>query len=63
MHDDAKPVHPDTTRLLRELQKSDLSDMPSRDFKSFVEFDICNMDDDWVTVGMELGLINNVSSI
>lgn len=63
MHDDAKPVHPDTTRLLRELQKSDLSDMPSCDFKSFVEFDICNMDDDWVTVGMELGLINNIVNI
>lgn len=63
MHDDAKPIHPNTAKILRELIKTDLSSLPSRDFKSFVEYDISEYDDDWVTIGMELGLINNIINI
>lgn len=62
-HDDARPIHPDTDKLLDKWVDADLSEISSRDFKSFVEFDISERDDDWVNVGMELGLINNVVNI
>lgn len=38
-------------------------EMKSRDFWSLVEFDLSALDDDWVTAGMELGIINNVVCI
>lgn len=62
-HDDAKQIHPDTEEKLRELVKLNPSELSSRDFKSFVEFDISEYDDDWVKIGMEMGLINNIINI
>lgn len=63
LHDDAKPLHPHTDKAIDGLLKSDISSLTSRDFKSFVEFDISDNDDDWVNVGMELGLINHIVNI
>lgn len=62
-HDDAKSIHSDTEEILNELVKLNLSELSSRDFKSFVEFDISENDDDWVRIGMEMGLINNILNI
>ena len=62
-HDDAKPMHPNTEEMLKALTKSNLSEISSRDFKSFVEFDISEYDDDWVKIGMEMRLINNIINI
>ena len=36
-----------------------IEDVSSRDFWSFVEFDLSGLDDDWLLAGMELGLINH----
>lgn len=63
LHDDARPLMPETVEALKELMTIDLDKISSRDFKSFVEFDVSEYDDDWVKVGMELGLINNVINI
>lgn len=62
-HDDAKPIHPATKDILKAFVKLDLSEISSRDFKSFVEFDISEYDDDWVKIGMEMGIINNIINI
>lgn len=63
LHDDARPIRPDTEDILEEMKNQDLSEISSRDFKSFVEFDVSEYDDDWVKVGMELGLINHIINI
>lgn len=63
LHDDARAIHPDTETIMSRWTETDLMETSSRDFKSFVEFDISEYDDDWVKVGMELGLINNIINI
>jgi hypothetical protein len=56
-HDDA--VHPsnEAHKIIADFNNVEPS---YREFWNFTEFDIQPLDDDWVTVGMELGLINNV---
>lgn len=63
LHDDARHLMPNTVEILKEFMSIGLNTISSRDFKSFVEFDISEYDDDWVKVGMELGLINNLINI
>jgi len=63
LHDDARHLLPNSVEILKEFMSIGLNTIPSRDFKSFVEFDIREYDDDWVKVGMELGLINNLINI
>ena len=63
LHDDARPLIPDTVEAIKELKTTDLDKISSRDFKSFVEFDIREEDDDCVNVGIELGLLSNVINI
>lgn len=63
LHDDARPIHPETDKILDKWIEIGLSGISSRDFKTFVEFDLSEYDDDWVNVGLELGLINNIVNI
>lgn len=63
LHDDAKPIHQETNILLDKWLEFGLSEISSRDFKNFIEYDISEYDDDWVNVGLELGLINNIINI
>lgn len=63
LHDDARPLTPDTVEALKELKTMDLDTISSRVFKSFVEFDCREFDDDWVNIGIELGLIDNIINI
>lgn len=63
LHDDARHPHHKTAEKLEEIKKIGLAKFSSRDFKSFIEFDISEDDGDWVTVGMELGLIGNILNI
>ena len=58
-HDDAC----DTDVRLSKYGIDNILEMNSRDFWSLVEFDLSVQDDDWVTAGMELGLINDVVCI
>lgn len=55
-HDDS--IIPTDTKLnrLKELQQSELT---IESFWNYVEFEISPLDDDWMTIGCELGLINN----
>ena len=62
-HDDALPLLPDTQKALANLLEEGINSITSRVFKDFVEFDIREYDDDWVSVGMELGLIKNIVNI
>ena len=57
-HDDACPTKR-LSELLNNMGKISLSDVTSKEFWSFVEFDLSYLDDDWLLTGMELGLINN----
>lgn len=63
LHDDARPLLPHTDKVIDGLLKSDVLLLSSREFRSFVEFDISEKDDDWVNVGMELGLIDDIINI
>lgn len=58
-HDDACY----TDVRLDNYHVDDILKLKSRDFWPIVEFDLSALDDDWVTAGMELGLINNVVCI
>ena len=48
---------------LKNYNVDNVLKLKSREFASIVEFDLSSLDDDWVTAGMELGLINNVVCI
>ncbi len=58
-HDDSLP----TNIELKKYKISNILEMNRRDFWNLVEFDVREWDDDWVTVGMELGLIKDVLCI
>jgi len=46
-------------QLLEKIGVDNLSEATSKQFWSFVEFDLGTFDDDWLLTGMELGLIKN----
>lgn len=58
-HDDA--CNPDIRKqeLFQQWNVERIEDVSSKDFWSFVEFDLNVLDDDWLLAGMELGLINH----
>lgn len=58
-HDDA--CNPDICAkdLFEKWGVQKIEDVSSREFWSFVEFDLNVLDDDWLLAGMELGLINH----
>lgn len=57
-HDDACQSKPKSV-LLEKMGRNSFEEVTSKDFWSFVEFDLSPRDDDWLLTGMELGLINN----
>lgn len=57
-HDDACQSKPKSV-LLEKMGRNSFEEVTSKDFWSFVEFDLGVNDDDWLLTGMELGLINN----
>lgn len=58
-HDDACNPHINAKDLFKKWGIERIEDVSSRDFWSFVEFDLSGLDDDWLLAGMELGLINH----
>lgn len=58
LHDDACELLP-KSQLLARMGVNDLSEATSKQFWSFVEFDLGVLDDDWLLVGMELDLIKD----
>lgn len=58
-HDDACNPDIKLKKLLKKWNVKNIKDVPSRDFWSFVEFDLGGLDDDWLLAGMELDLINH----
>ncbi|MCD7714486.1 MAG: UPF0489 family protein [Prevotella sp.] len=63
-HDDALPIkQEELKRKIDSLVKEGIKNVSQRSFKNFVEFDIREYDDDWVCVGMELGLIKDIVNI
>ena len=58
LHDDAGESLP-KSRLLERIGVEKLSEATSKQFWSFVEFDLGVQDDDWLLTGMELDLIGN----
>lgn len=58
LHDDACTLLP-KSQLLEQMGVTDLSEATSKQFWSFVEFDLGVLDDDWLLTGMELDLIKN----
>lgn len=58
-HDDACNPQIKAKDLLEKWGVEKIEDVSSRDFWSFVEFDLSGLDDDWLLAGMELGLINH----
>jgi hypothetical protein len=58
-HDDACNPKINKKDLLKKWQAKDIKNISSRDFWSFVEFDLSHLDDNWLLAGMEFGLINN----
>lgn len=58
-HDDACY----TDVKLSKYGVDDILKLSSKDFWSLIEFELSSQDDDWVTAGMELGLINDVVCI
>ncbi len=57
-HDDAC-INAPKSQLLKRMGVDKLEDATDKQFWSFVEFDLGTLDDDWLTVGMELDLIKN----
>ncbi len=57
-HDDACETKP-LSGLLDLMGAGDLSTLTSKQFWSFVEFDLSPLDDDWLLTGMELDLIKD----
>lgn len=62
-HDDARPVHLDSMPFIGNCVEVGLENISSKDFKTFVEFDISDNDDDWVKVAFELNLIQDIVNI
>ena len=58
LHDDACMLLP-KSQLLERMEVKDFSEATSKQFWSFVEFDLGVLDDDWLLTGMELGLIKD----
>lgn len=58
-HDDACNPRINVKDLLEKWGVERIEDVSSRDFWSFVEFELSGLDDDWLLAGMELGLINH----
>lgn len=58
-HDDACNPDIKLKELLKKWNVKNIKDVPSRDFWSFVEFDLGGRDDDWLLAGMELDLIHH----
>lgn len=58
-HDDACNPNIKKSELFERWGVTELKDVSSPNFWSFVEFDLGHLDDDWLLAGMELGLINN----
>lgn len=58
LHDDACENLP-KNQLLKKIGVKDLAEATSKQFWSFVEFDLGVMDDDWLLTGMELDLIKD----
>lgn len=58
LHDDACVSLP-KSQLLERMGVKNLSEATSKQFWSFVEFDLSELDDDWLLAGMELDLIGN----
>ena len=58
LHDDACELLP-KSQLLARMGVNDLSEATSKQFWSFVEFDLGVLDDDWLLAGMELDLIKD----
>lgn len=58
-HDDACNPRINVKDLLEKWGIDKIEDVSSRDFWSFVEFELSGLDDDWLLAGMELGLINH----
>lgn len=58
-HDDACNPQINAKDLFEKWGVERIEDVSSRDFWSFVEFDLSGLDDDWLLAGMELGLINH----
>lgn len=56
-HDDAVKPNKEALKKIKAFNKK-APDI--RQFWTFTEFDLRNLDDDWVKAGMELGLINNL---
>lgn len=55
-HDDAKPAN---TKTLDKLRRIPIAEKNFRDFWNIVEFDLSELDDDWLWAGMDYGLISN----
>ncbi len=63
MHDDARPLNITQKESIRKITKEDIENVSQREFKTFVEFELDENDGDWVSAGMELGLINNIINV
>lgn len=61
-HDDAAKTL-DKESILQIFKVNDVSDITPEQFLGFVEFTLGGNDDDWLTAGLELDLINNVLNI
>ena len=59
-HDDSCATKLKLKNILEKYRINEIKEMNSRDFWTMIEFDLSPSDDDWVTTGMELGLIKNV---
>lgn len=51
------------SELLKKIGVANLKNATSRQFWSFVEFDLSTMDDDWIAAAQELNMVNNVTII
>lgn len=58
-HDDACDPNICSKDLYKKWGVNKIEEVSSREFWSFVEFDLNVLDDDWLLAGMELGLINH----
>lgn len=61
-HEDCCEV-PKKSELMKMIGATDLDSTTSRQFWSFVEFDISKVDDDWIAVAQELNLAKDVTII
>lgn len=51
------------SELLKKIGVDNMKNATSRQFWSFIEFDLSKMDDDWIAAAQELNLVNNVTII